>query len=59
MKTEFITLNEERQVTLTAYLQETGGAFPYILKRPAILILLEAAISIVQTGKQTRLQCLI
>ncbi len=39
MKTEFITLNEERQVTLTAYLQETGGAFPYILKRPAILIL--------------------
>ena len=32
MKTEFITLNEERQVTLTAYLQETGGAFPYFEK---------------------------
>ena len=39
MKTEFITLNEERKVTLTAYLQEVGGAFGYISKRPAILIL--------------------
>ncbi len=39
MKTEFITLNEERKVTLTAYLQEAGGEFGYISKRPAILIL--------------------
>lgn len=39
MKTEFITLNEEQKVTLTAYLQEAGGEFGYISKRPAILIL--------------------
>lgn len=39
MRTELLTLNQERNVTLTAYLQETGGAFSYISKRPAILIL--------------------
>lgn len=38
MKTEVITLNQERSVTLTAYLQETKGEFRYISKRPAILI---------------------
>lgn len=39
MKTEMITLNQERNVTLTTYLQETGGEFVNILKRPAVLIL--------------------
>lgn len=39
MKTEFITLNAERNVTLTAYLQGVGGEFRYVTKRPAILIL--------------------
>ena len=39
MKTEFITLNKERNVTLTAYIQPVGGKFTNITKRPAILIL--------------------
>lgn len=39
MKTETITLNQERNVTLTAYLQEVGGEFGNIAKRPAILVL--------------------
>lgn len=38
MKTEKILLNEERNVTLTAYLQETGGEFGFA-KRPAMLVL--------------------
>ena len=39
MEKEFIILNEKRNVTLTAYIQEVGGKFDYISKRPAILIL--------------------
>ena len=39
MKTLTIALNEERNVTLTAYLQAVGGEFAPIEKRPAILIL--------------------
>ena len=39
MKTEVIVLNEERNVTLTAYLLQVGGEFANIPKRPAILIL--------------------
>jgi len=39
MRTERITLNEERNVTLTAYLQGVGGEFRFVTKRPAILIL--------------------
>ena len=39
MRTEKITLNEERNVTLTAYLQETGGRFAYISARPGMLII--------------------
>ncbi|MBE5950570.1 MAG: alpha/beta hydrolase [Lachnospiraceae bacterium] len=39
MKTEVVTLNKERNVTLTAYLQGVGGEFRYVTKRPAILIL--------------------
>ena len=39
MKTEIITLSEERNVTLTAYIQNVKGEFRNISKRPAILIL--------------------
>ena len=38
MKTETIVLNEERNVTLTAYIQETEGEFGFS-KRPAIMVL--------------------
>lgn len=39
MEKEVIVLNEERNVTLTAYIQEVEGAFRRIKKRPAVLIL--------------------
>lgn len=39
MLIEKIILSEERNVSLTAYIQEVGGEFSYIDKRPAILIL--------------------
>lgn len=39
MQRDFIVLNEERNVTLTAYLEEVGGEFRGIAKRPAILVL--------------------
>lgn len=39
MRVETITLNESRNVTLTAYLQEVGGEFHHIPKRPAVLVL--------------------
>ena len=39
MKTEFITLNKERNVTLTAYLQGVGGEFRYVTKRPAMIVI--------------------
>lgn len=39
MRVETITLNKERNVALTAYIQEVGGAFSYVSKRPAVLIL--------------------
>ncbi len=39
MRVETITLNAARNVTLTAYIQETGGEFRYVTKRPAILVL--------------------
>ena len=38
MKAEKIILNEERNVTLTAYLQETDGEFGFS-KRPAMLVI--------------------
>ena len=38
MKTETIILNEERSVTLTAYIQETEGEFGFS-RRPAMLVL--------------------
>jgi len=37
--TETIVLNKERNVTLTAYVLETGGEYRNIDKRPAILVL--------------------
>ncbi len=39
MKTEVITLNEARNVTLSTYIQEVGGKFANISKRPAIIII--------------------
>lgn len=39
MRTETIVLNEKRNVTLTAYIQETGGEFRYVTRRPAVLVL--------------------
>lgn len=39
MKTETIILNQERDVTLTTYLQAVGGEFANIPKRPAVLVL--------------------
>ena len=39
MKYETITLNEERNVTLTSFILPVGGEFRNISKRPAILIL--------------------
>ena len=39
MQQEMIVLNQERNVTLTAYIQPVGGRFEYIRKRPAILVI--------------------
>lgn len=39
MRKEVITLQKDRNVTLTAYLEEVGGEFRNIGKRPAVLIL--------------------
>lgn len=39
MKTEKIILNQEKDVTLTTYLQDCGGEFANIPARPAILVL--------------------
>lgn len=38
MKIDIITLNQERNVTLTAYIQAVGGEYRYISRRPSILI---------------------
>lgn len=39
MEREYIVLNEDRNVNLTAYTQSVGGAYEYVTKRPAILVL--------------------
>ncbi|MFV0466648.1 MAG: alpha/beta hydrolase [Lachnospiraceae bacterium] len=39
MHSEKIILNEERNVSLTVYLQEVGGEFQHVKKRPSVLIL--------------------
>ena len=39
MQTELIVLNEERNVTLTAYIQQVNGKFANIPRRPAIIIM--------------------
>lgn len=39
MQIEKIVLNEKRNVTLTSFLQDVGGEFPNIPKRPAMLVL--------------------
>lgn len=39
MKTDYIVLHEERNVSLTVYLQEVGGEFRGVSERPAVLVL--------------------
>ena len=39
MKTYFLMLNEERNVSLTAYIQPTQGEFAGMTKRPAMIVL--------------------
>lgn len=39
MQMEVIKLNQDRNVTLTAYTMPVGGRFSYIEKRPAVLVL--------------------
>lgn len=39
MKTEFIVLNGERNVSLTAYVQPVGGEFAGLSRRPAVLVI--------------------
>lgn len=39
MKVETIVLNEERNVTLTAYIQGTGEEFRFVPRRPAVLVI--------------------
>ena len=39
MRTEVLELNAERNVTLTAYIQQNRGEFHYITARPGIIIL--------------------
>ena len=39
MQKEFLTLNAERNVTLTAYIQPVGGEFGRIDRRPAVLVI--------------------
>ena len=39
MKTDYLVLQEERNVSLTVYLQEVGGEFRGVTARPAVLIL--------------------
>ena len=39
MKTEYIVLNHDRNVSLTVYLQDLEGEFAGLIRRPAVLIL--------------------
>ena len=39
MKYELIQLNEERNVTLTAYITETEGEYRYVTARPAVIVI--------------------
>ena len=39
MKTECIVLNQQRNVTLTAYIQPVGGEFGQLERRPAVLVI--------------------
>lgn len=39
MEKKFFTLNKERNVSLTCYLQDVGGEFANISKRPAMIVL--------------------
>ena len=55
MKQEIIVLNPERNVTLTAYIQEVEGEFQFA-KRPPYWCSPAAAMPCVLTGKPTRWQ---
>ena len=39
MKAQEIVLNSQRNVTLTAYIQNVGGGFSHIQKRPAMIVM--------------------
>ena len=52
MYTEKIVINQERNVTLTAYLQEMGGRFDYIEKRPGMLIIPGGVTSTALSGRR-------
>ncbi len=39
METEEITLNEERNATLTAYILDVGNSFKHVTRRPAVLVI--------------------
>ncbi len=39
MTQEYVELDHERNVSLTAYLLETGGAFRNVTKRPAVIVI--------------------
>lgn len=51
MKTEYIVLNAERNVSLTAYLQPVGGEFGGIDRRPAVLVLPGGGYHFAPTGR--------
>lgn len=59
MKVEKIVLNEAREVSLTAYLLDTGGEFRNICKRPAVLILPGGGYQFCSERELIRSQCLI
>ena len=39
MRTETIMLNKERNVSLSAFLLDTGGEYRYVTKRPAVVVI--------------------
>lgn len=55
MQLHQIVLNDERNVRLTALIQNVGGEFVRLEKRPAILILPGAAMLSVPAGRQSLL----
>ena len=52
MKTEYIVLNQERNVSLTAYLQPAGGEFAGVDRRPAGVITLRAGLQYIRMSSE-------